>query len=673
MKQFRKILIANRGEIAARIMRTCREMGIGTVAVYADPDRNAPFVRAADEAVCIGPPIASGSFLAIEKIIDAARQVGAEAVHPGYGFLAENAEFAQACTDTGLTFVGPTPEAIRRMGSKIEAKKIMAAAGVPTIPGFSAEGLSDRDIEARAREIGYPILIKASAGGGGKGMRVVHDGATLSASLAASRRESKSAFGDDTLLVERYFESPRHVEIQILGDAHGNLIHCFERECSIQRRYQKIIEEAPSPALDAQKRARVGAAAVAAGRAIGYRNAGTVEFVLDQEGKFYFLEVNTRLQVEHPVTEAVTGLDLVRLQVQIAQGEPLPFRQEELAITGHAIEARIYAEDPLNDFLPSTGTLIRWQQSPSAGVRYDSGVESGSEVTIYYDPMLAKVIAHAATRQEATHRLAKALSEMVVFGVRTNLPLLIQVLRHPEFLAGKLDTHFIGKHITLERQPTAAQDEADRVHAIATALWLQEQRRAHTPVLRGLPSGWRNNPSQMQEIAFTTSDAKLRVSYRINSGSDLDVEVDGVSRKAAVSEWDDAHIAIMIDGVRRSCTLATHGDTHYAHSVLGTSELHEVPRFPSALREEVHGGCLAPMPGKILAVRVAPGQSVKKGEALVILEAMKMEHEVLAPNDGVVREVLIEVGQQVDAGALLVMLEENEKPETGNRKRETGQ
>jgi acetyl-CoA carboxylase biotin carboxylase subunit len=667
MKTFGKILIANRGEIALRIMHTCRDMGIGTAAIYADPDRNAPFVRAADEAVCIGPPIASGSFLAIEKIIDAARQVGVGAVHPGYGFLAENADFAQACADAGLVFIGPTPEAIRRMGSKIEAKKIMAAAGVPIIPGFSAEGLSDRDIEARAREIGYPILIKASAGGGGKGMRVVHDATTLSTSLAASRRESKNAFGDDTLLIERYFESPRHVEIQILGDTHGNLIHCFERECSIQRRYQKIIEEAPSPALDAHKRARMGAAAIAAGQAIGYRNAGTVEFVLDQEGKFYFLEVNTRLQVEHPVTEAVTGLDLVRLQIQIAQGEPLPFSQEDLTLTGHAIEARIYAEDPLNDFLPSIGTLIRWQESVGAGVRYDSGVESGSEVTIYYDPMLAKVIAHAATRREASHRLAKALSEMVVFGVRTNLPLLIQVLRHPEFLAGKLDTHFISNHITLERQPTPEQHEADRVHAIALALWLQEQRRAQAPALRGIPSGWRNNPSQMQEISFTAGDAKILVSYRINSRSDIDVVVDGATSKAAVLEWGAAHIAIALDDVRRTCTLATLHDIHYAHSVLGASELHEVPRFPPPVREEVHGGCLAPMPGKILAVRVEPGQSVKKGETLVILEAMKMEHDVVAPHDGVVREVLVEVGQQVDTGAVLVMLEENEKPETGNR------
>ena len=450
MSQFRKILIANRGEIASRIMRTCRAMGIGTTAIYSDPDRNAPFVRAADEAVYIGPPISSGTFLAIQKIIDAAREVGADAVHPGYGFLAENADFAQACAEAGLTFIGPSPDSIRRMGSKIEAKKIMAGAGVPTIPGFSAAELSDRDIEVRAREIGVPILIKASAGGGGKGMRIVSDPATLATALASARREAKSAFGDDTLLLERYFESPRHIEVQILGDMHGNLVHCFERECSIQRRYQKIIEEAPSPVVDDDLRARITAAALAAGRAIGYHNAGTVDFIVDQHRQFFFLEVNTRLQVEHPVTEEITGLDLVRLQILVAQGAPLPLRQETLAIRCHAIECRIYAEDPYADFLPSTGTIVHWEQPEIPGIRYETGVETGSPVTIHYDPMLAKVIAHASTRAEAARRLAKALGAMRVHGVHTNLPLLIEVLRHPRFLAGDTDTHFIADHVALD-------------------------------------------------------------------------------------------------------------------------------------------------------------------------------------------------------------------------------
>ena len=667
MKQFHKVLIANRGEIALRIMRTCRAMGLGTVAIYADPDRHTPFVRAADEAVCIGPPVTGGSFLAIERIVDAARGVGADAVHPGYGFLAENADFAQACADAGLTFIGPTPDAIRRMGSKIEAKKIMAAAGVPIIPGFSAAGLSDRDIETRAKEIGYPILIKASAVGGGKGMRSVREPSKLAAALEGARREAKHAFGDDTLLIERYFGSARHIEIQILGDAHGNLIHCFERECSIQRRYQKIIEEAPSPAVDDQLRARMGAAAVAAGRAIGYQNAGTVEFVVDPDGKFYFLEVNTRLQVEHPVTEEITGLDLVRLQILIAQGAPLPLRQEELAMRGHAIECRIYAEDPHNDFLPSTGTLVCWETPELPGIRYESGVETGSDVTIYYDPMLAKVIAHAPTRVEAAQRLARALGAMRVHGVRTNLPLLIDVLRHPAFLAGELDTHFISTHVALGAQRTPAEEHADRLHAIATALWLQERRRAHAPVLRGLPSGWRNNPSQMQQVTLVSGEAPVRIGYRVHRHDRIEVAVDGGSHEAVVLSWDDTHISVAIDDIYRTYRLITRNDVHYVHSTLGTSELHEVPRFPPPAREEVRGGCRAPMPGKILAVRVEAGQAVRKGETLVILEAMKMEHEVVAPHDGVVQEVSVQTGQQVDAGAVLVVLVEekgNVNPET---------
>lgn len=658
MKTFHKILIANRGEIAARIIRTCRAMGIGSAAIYADPDRNAPFVRAADEAVYIGPPLTGSSFLAIDKIVDAARQVDADAVHPGYGFLAENADFAKACTDAGLTFIGPSPESIRRMGSKIEAKKVAAAAGVPVVPGFSAEGLADRDIEGRANQIGYPVLIKASAGGGGKGMRIVHEPQKLVPALEAARREATSAFGDDTLLIERYLEAPRHIEIQILGDHHGYLIHCFERECSIQRRYQKIIEEAPSPAVDDRLRAQMGAAAVGIGRALSYQNAGTVEFVVDAEGHFYFLEVNTRLQVEHPVTEEITGLDLVRLQILIAQGAPLPLRQEDLRMRGHAIEARIYAEDPFRGFLPSTGTLVCWEPSRTAGIRYETGVETGSEVTIYYDPMLAKVIAHAPTRTEAARRLAKALSEMRIHGVHTNVPLLLQVLRHKEFLAGRLDTHFIGTHLALDAQRTPQQEEADRVHAVAVALWQQEQRRAQAPVLHGIPSGWRNNRNQMQEVSFTSVEKTIHVQYRVDSLDCIETRVDGVAHRASVLGWSAAEIALMLDDVRRTYAQLTRHGVHYVHSPLGTSELREVPRFPPPMREEVHGGCHAPMPGKILAVRVAAGQKVAKGETLVILEAMKMEHEVTAPHDGVVREVCIEVGQQVDAGAVLVALDE---------------
>ncbi len=658
MGRITKVLVANRGEIAARVMRTCRTMGIATVAVYADPDREAPFVRAADEAVAIGPPVSSASFLAIERMLDVARRTGADAIHPGYGFLAENADFAQACADAGVVFVGPSPDAIRRMGSKIEAKRIMAAAGVPVAPGFAVEGLAEREITRRAGEIGYPVLVKASAGGGGKGMRRVDDPARLAPALEAARREAKGAFGDDTLLVERYVTSPRHVEIQILGDVHGTLVHCFERECSIQRRHQKIIEEAPSPALDEEGRRRMCAAAVAAGRAIGYHNAGTVEFVMDAAGAFHFLEVNTRLQVEHPVTEEVTGLDLVRLQILVAQGEPLPFRQEEIALRGHAIEARVYAEDPRTDFLPSTGTLVAWEEAHGPGIRWESGVETGSAVTIHYDPLLAKVIAHAPTRAEAAQRLARALAAARVHGVRSNVPVLLEVLRHPEFVAGRFDTHFVGTRVVPGRPPGAAEQEADRVHAVALALWQQERRRAEAPVLRGIPSVWRNNPSQPQEVRFTTGDVTIAVQYRVHSRERIDVVVDGAAREAAVLDAGAGEIVLLLDGVRRACRIVSRDDVHWAHSALGGTELHEVPRFPPPAREEVRGGCLAPMPGRVLAVRCAPGDRVTRGQVLVVLEAMKMEHEVTAPDDGVVRAVSVEPGQQVNAGEVLVLLDE---------------
>ena len=658
MPAIRKVFIANRGEIASRVIRTCRAMGIRTVAVYADPDREAPFVRAADEAVAIGPPVASGSFLAIQTMVDVARRAGADAMHPGYGFLSENADFAQACADAGVMFIGPSPEAIRRMGSKIEAKRIMEAAGVPVVPGFTLAGLSERELSERARTIGYPLLVKASAGGGGRGMRLVEAPADLAPAIEAARREAKGAFGDDTLLVERYVAAPRHVEIQILGDTHGTLLHCFERECSVQRRHQKILEESPSPALDAERRRRMCAAAIAAGKAIGYHNAGTVEFVVDASGEFYFLEVNTRLQVEHPVTEEVTGLDLVRLQILVAQGEPLPLRQEDVSLRGHAIEARVYAEDPRTDFLPSTGTLVAWEEGGGPGIRWESGVETGSAVTIHYDPMLAKVIAHAPTRTEALARLAGALAATRAHGVRTNIPVLLDVLRHPEFVAGRFDTHFIGTHVIPSRPPTEAELDVERVHAVAAALWAQERRRAEAPVLRGLPSGWRNNPSQPQRVTFRSGEATIEVAYRVRARDRIDVTVDGVAREAAVVGGDADHVALVLDGLRRGCRIVRRDAVHWVHSSLGSSELHEVPRFPPPAGEDEHGGCRAPMPGRILAVRTAPGERVTKGQVLVVLEAMKMEHEVRAPEDGVVREVPVETGQQVDAGALLVILEE---------------
>jgi acyl-CoA carboxylase subunit alpha len=489
-----KILVANRGEIARRVLRTVRAMGLAGVAVYSDADADAPHVREADEAVRLGPAPSRESYLAIDRVLAAAAATGADAVHPGYGFLAENADFAARVAAAGLTFIGPPVEAIRTMGSKIEAKRIMADAGVPVVPGVSGRGRSDAELAAEGRALGFPLLVKASAGGGGKGMRIVRAAAELGDALAAARREAEGAFGDGTLLIERYFEAPRHIEVQIFADTYGAVVHCFERECSIQRRYQKVIEEAPSPAVDGALRAKLGAAAVAAARAIGYVGAGTVEFIVDRQGAFYFLEVNTRLQVEHPVTEAVTGLDLVRLQIVVAQGEPLPFAQEDLALDGHAIEARLYAEDPARDFLPATGRVLLWEPPRLPGVRYDAGVVAGSDVGVHYDPLLAKVIAHGASRAEATQRLVRALQGLGVAGVTTNRDFLIAVLTHPRFHAGETDTHFIERHLPAERRGVAGDARAERIHVIAAAIHEHEcRRRQGGPLPASIPSGWRNN------------------------------------------------------------------------------------------------------------------------------------------------------------------------------------
>jgi len=652
-----KVLVANRGEIARRVLRTLRAMGTGSVAVYSDADAGAPHVREADEAVRIGPPPSRESYLAIDHVLDAARATGADAVHPGYGFLAENAEFAERCAAAGLVFIGPPPEAIRAMGSKIEAKRIMAAAGVPVIPGTSGAGLSDAVLAREARGLGFPLLVKASAGGGGKGMRVVRDGDDLAGALAAARREALGAFGDDTLLIERYLERPRHVEIQIFGDTHGRVVHLFERECSIQRRYQKVIEEAPSPAVDQALRARMGAAAIAAARAVGYVGAGTVEFVLAADGDFYFLEVNTRLQVEHPVTEMVTGLDLVRLQIEVAEGRPLPFAQEELRLDGHAVEARLYAEDPARDFVPATGTVVLWEPPALPGVRWDAGVEAGSVVGVHYDPMLAKVIAHGATRDEAIVRLTHALERLGVAGVRTNRALLLAVLRHPAFAAGTLDTHFIERHVPAATRSPARDATTERLHAIVAALHGQAaRRRAGGPLPPSIPSGWRNNRWRPQQVGFRIGDDRIDVDYVAAPDGRFTVAAAGSTSAAIVHDADAQGIDVEMDGVRRRFSVATAGEGVAVYGPLGTTELVELPLLPAARRDEVAGGCVAPMTGIVRAVHVAPGERVQRGQVLLVLEAMKMEHELTAQDDGVVREVRVEVGQMVDPDAVLVIV-----------------
>jgi len=657
----RRVLVANRGEIARRVLRTSREMGISSAAVYSDADADAPFVREADVAVRIGPAPAAESYLDAARIVAAARAAGADAVHPGYGFLSENAEFARACEAAGLVFVGPPAAAIEQMGSKANARALMEAAGVPVIPGFACAGLDDGAIAERAQQLGFPVLVKASAGGGGKGMRIVRGRAELAEALASARRESRAAFGDDALLVERCFEEARHVEIQIFGDSHGALVHLFERDCSLQRRHQKVIEEAPAPGLDAGLRARLGAAAVAAGKAIGYQGAGTVEFLLDHGGAFHFLEVNTRLQVEHPVTEAITGLDLVRLQIEVAQGAPLPFAQDDLAIAGHAIEARLYAEDPAQSFLPATGRVALWQVPALPGLRVDSGVEAGSAVGIHYDPLLAKVVAHGANREEARERLVRALRELAVAGVVTNRDFLIAALEAPAFRAGRVETRFFERHAVRAGAPDPV---ALRLHAVAAALWQHERRRSEPgPLPSSIPSGWRNNRWRAQDASYTVAGSRIEVEYVAKSGARFDLRVSGPGDEPAsahevrIAEREAGALALEIDGVRRRFLVADEATRICVHGAGASSELAPVPRFPEAAREDAAGGCAAPMTGVVREVRVAEGERVEAGRVLLVLEAMKMEHPLVAFAAGVVREVRVRPGQMVDPDEILIVVD----------------
>ncbi len=660
MRVIRRLLVANRGEIACRVIRTCHRMGIEAVAVFSDADADAPHVRMADLAARLGPAPARESYLHIERLIAAAQATGADAVHPGYGFLSERAPFARAVEAAGLTWVGPSPEVIEAMGSKIEAKSRAMAAGVPVVPGALVEAQDGASLREAALEVGFPLLLKASAGGGGKGMRIVRDAAALDEAIAAARREAEGAFGDGALLIERYIQRPRHIEIQILGDQHGNIVHLFERECSIQRRHQKIIEEAPSAALDDAQRAAMGAAAVALGRSIGYTSAGTVEFIVDEGGAFYFLEVNTRLQVEHPVTEETVGLDLVGEQLRVAQGEALGYTQEALRQTGAAIECRLYAEDSAAGFLPSTGRLADFHWAGGEGLRLDAGVEAGAEIGVHYDPMLAKVIARGATRAEATRRLVLALRRMAVSGVRTNQELLLRVLEHPAWASGALSTHFIEEHreALLGASPQAEAWAARAL--VAATLAGHEARRASQPHLPHLEPGFRNNFVRPQEARWRRGEAEVRVRHRNLGGGRLEVGVGEASASvyrvvrwaAPELRWEDAA------GVVRAARVVWDGPRCFVHEATGGAsvELELLPRFPEPGAGEVAGGLVAPMPGQVLQVRASAGDVVEAGQVLVVLEAMKMEQPVLAPEAGVVEEVRVSVGDQVEVGAVLVVV-----------------
>ena len=655
MQPITRLLVANRGEIARRVFRTCREMGISTVAVYAEPDADAPFVGEADVAVALGGTTSAETYLDSARLITAAQKAGANAIHPGYGFLSENAGFARAVIEAGLTWVGPHPEAIAVMGDKLSAKARLSQAGVPMLPSVDATGLSAEELASRAREIGYPVLVKASGGGGGRGMRIVADEAALADAVSSARREAKSAFGNDTVFLERYLESSRHVEVQVFGDKRGNLVHCFERECSIQRRHQKIIEEAPSSAVNPELREKMGAAAVAAAAAVGYDSAGTVEFLLDANGAFYFLEMNTRLQVEHPVTEAITGLDLVREQIRVAEGHPLSFRQDDLRIKGHAIEARLYAEDPENDFFPVSGAVVHFEPSVLVPVRIDSGVESGSVVSIYFDPMLAKLTAHAPTREEAAMRLAAALTQLRVSGLVTNREFLVNTLRHPAFLAGETTTGFIEHHAPARRR----EPEADELTfaLLTAALTASEARNRERPVLQSVHVGWRNNRSALETVRYSFRGQEFAVGYARERDGTMSCSVGDEKQRVRWFDAAEGSATLEIDGVRRTGSVLAREDQVWVQTPHGEIALREVPRFPEATRQAVASGYTAPMPGKVISVHAVDGQVVKAGELLVILEAMKMEHRITAGTDATVAEVRVVAGGQVEAGQILLVME----------------
>jgi propionyl-CoA carboxylase alpha chain len=640
---FTSLLVANRGEIARRVFRTARAMGLRCVAVYVDADADSPFVREADEAVRL-----PGGYLDGAAILEAAAATGAEAIHPGYGFLSENAAFATAVVAAGLVWVGPPPDVIASMGDKLAAKQVAIAAGVPTLPS-SDDPTVDGDV-------GYPLLVKAAAGGGGKGMRVVTTAADLPEAVAAARREAASGFGDDRVFLERYVARSRHIEIQILGDAHGGLVHLGERECSIQRRHQKVLEESPSPVVDGAMRTAMGDAALRLASAIGYQSAGTVEFLVDDATReFFFLEVNTRLQVEHAVTEEVTGIDLVREQLLVAAGQPLGDAHRAVTFSGHAIEARLYAEDPSAGFLPATGTLVAFEPADEPSVRWDAGVEAGSLVGVDFDPMLAKVVAHAPTRAEAAGRLALALERLHLGGVTTNRDFLAATLRHPAYLAGDTTTDFIER---IEPALTLVLDagELERATTVA-ALWLQGESRAAAGALAAVPSGWRNGRLPAQQVTLAHGDDTIEVRYQALRDGAFDL---GDGHSARVHRWSPTSIDAEVDGRRSTARVTRAGDRLHVQVARGTATFGVLPRFVVPGTELPHGGLVAPMPGVVLEVRCAVGDSVEARQTLVVLEAMKMEHHVRAPAAGVVAVVRVTVGQHVENGSLLVEFESDD-------------
>jgi geranyl-CoA carboxylase alpha subunit len=661
-RSFESILVANRGEIACRILRTAKDLGYRTIAVFSEADIDAPHVALADEAALIGPAPANQSYLDIDRVLQAAARTRAEAIHPGYGFLSENPDFARACNKAGLEFIGPSPEAIELMGNKAEAKRRMIAAGVPCVPGYEGQAQDDDTFIEAAAAIGFPVMVKAAAGGGGRGMRLVDDPADFSNALRLARSEAENSFGSAELILEKAITSPRHVEIQVFADRHGNVIHLGERDCSIQRRHQKVVEEAPCPVMTAELREAMGAAAVEAARSIAYEGAGTVEFLLNTEREFYFLEMNTRLQVEHPVTEMVTGLDLVELQIDVARGRPLPVKQKDIAFDGHAIEVRLYAEDPEQDFMPSTGQIELWHPPAGEGIRVDDGIATGGELTPFYDAMVAKIVAWGADRESARMRLLRALNGSALFGLSSNRDFLLSVLQQPSFIDGSATTAFLEQ----SGLPSTAQGSLSVFHRGSVAAVLDHRAAARRSLARsalvspGLLN-WSSNCRLISHYHFLKGDRLDRIMVRANGNH---YGVTGAEMNCVIEvHHDDGNGAeITIDGASHKVIYCTPANGVSWLALEGISERY-VNRlaFRGSTGETGGGGrVVAPMHGQLLEVNVTVGQVVQKGQRLLVLEAMKMQHEILSPADGVVTTVKGEAGEQVTANELIIEIEPGE-------------
>lgn len=654
-KSLSSVLIANRGEIASRIIRTCKKMGIQSIAVFSDADKDLPYVQQADKAIYIGEAEPNASYLNQEKIIDLAKAHNINAIHPGYGFLSENADFAKKCADNNIIFIGPHAKAIEAMGSKAAAKKLMQQHQVPTIRGYQEEDQTIKTLKEEALKIGFPVLLKATAGGGGKGMRIVKNETEIETAIEAAKREAQNAFGIDALIIEKYIENGRHIEFQIFGDQHGNIIHILERECTIQRRYQKVIEESPSPVLTDAKRDEMGAAAVKAAQALNYDNAGTVEFIYDEQtGEFYFLEVNTRLQVEHPITEAITGLDLVQLQIESAQGLPLSIKQADIKGNGYAIEVRLYAEDANNNFLPGSGKVLQFKTPKVEGLRVETGIESGSEISIYYDPMIAKLIIWDNNRLTALRKMAYVLKHLVCLGITTNQQFLLSLVQHPNIIKGAYGTNFIKENL-LE----LIQTKANKKHPIAATVFQWYKREQNRSILKNIPSGWRNNFYDYQKDEYLIEEEEVTVRYRYLN-NEFEVKLNDDVYNVKFISLKQQQLCIEVDGVQQHYFVVKQANEIYMQNdLIGPVHLTLKDRFPNKILPKVKGAYLSPMPSKVIKILVKEGDKVAIGDPLLILSSMKMENQILAEEDGTVESIFIKENTNIEAGLTLLQLKTN--------------